>query len=90
VISFDPFSGGERSSDAERCERGEHGPRRRIVDLHRADVETVEAAAIDDVLAGAVITGRAGAACVMRVQLASAMSADGETLQQRGSLSHGT
>ena len=90
MIGFDPFSGGQCSLDAQRCERAQHGLRHRIVNLHGADVEAVEAAAMDDVLAGAVITWRGSATGVMRVQLASAVSADGETLQQSGSFSHGT
>ena len=89
VIGLDPLSGDERGFDADWCERSQHGLRHRVVDLDGADVEAVEAAFILDPLAGAVITWRGGAAGVMGAQLASAMSADGKTLQQRGSFSHG-
>jgi hypothetical protein len=34
VISLDPLGGGERRRDAERRQRGNHGLRRRRIDLH--------------------------------------------------------
>ena len=82
VIGLDPLSSGERGFDAQWCERSQHGLRHSVVDLDGADVEAVEAAFIFDPLAGAVITRRGGAAGVMGAQLASAVSADGKTLQQ--------
>ena len=89
MIGFDPLGGGKRGFDAQWRERSQHGLRHRVVDLDGADVEAVEAAFILDRLAGAVIARRGGAAGVMGAQLASAVSADGKTLQQGGSLSHG-
>jgi hypothetical protein len=90
VVGFDALGGGKRGLSTERCERGKHGARHRRVDLHSADVEAVDATAIDDALAGAVIAGRRGATGVVRAQLASALSADGEPLQQSAAFSHGT
>src|SRR6266852_1192618 len=55
AIGFYAFGGGKHGLGTERCERGKHGARHRRVDLHGADVEAVDAAAIDDALAGAVI-----------------------------------
>jgi hypothetical protein len=89
MISLDPLGGGERSFDAQWCERSQHGLRHRVVDLDGADVKAVDAASIGDRLAGAVITRRGGAAGVMGAQLAPAVSADGKTLKQGGSFSHG-
>jgi hypothetical protein len=89
VIGLDPLGGGECSFDAQWRECGEHSLRHRVVDLHGADVEAVDAASIRDCLTGAVIARRGGAAGVLGAQLASAVSADGETLQQSGSFSHG-
>ena len=90
VIGFDALGRGERGLDTERRERGKHGARHRLVDLHGADAQAVDAATIDDALAGAVIARRGGAAGVVRAQLASALSADGQPLQQGASFSHGT
>src|SRR6516165_1960652 len=90
VVGFDALGRGERGLDAERRERSKHGVRHRLVDLHGADAEAVDAAAVDDALAGAVIARRRGAAGVVCAQLASALSADGQPLQQSASFSHGT
>ena len=73
AIGFEPFGRGERGFDTERRERGKNGARHRVVDLHGADAETVDAAAIDDVLAGAVIArqmrcGRCSGCAALRPQ----------------------
>ena len=89
VIGFDALGRSERGLDTARRERGKHGVRHRLVDLHGADAKAVDAATIDDALAGAVIARRRGAAGVVRAQLASALAADGQPLQQCASFSHG-
>src|SRR5262249_20430303 len=88
VVGLKPFSGGERRLDTKGRERGKHGLRHRFVDLHGADAEAIDAAALDDALAGAVIACRCGAAGVVGTQFASAQPADGQPLQQGASLSH--
>src|SRR5689334_17870317 len=90
MIGLDPHGGGQGSFDAQWRECRQHGLRHRVVDLDGADVKAVEAASILNPFAGAVITRRGGAAGVVGAQPASAVSADGKTLQQGGSLSHGT
>jgi hypothetical protein len=89
AIGLDPLGGGDRSFDAQWRKRSQHGLRARVVDLDGTDVEAIEAALIHDPLTGAVITRRGGAAGVMGAQFAPAVPADGKTLQQGGSLSHG-
>jgi len=53
VVGFDALGRGERGLDTKRRERGKHGARHRLVDLHGADGEAVDAATIDDAFAGA-------------------------------------
>ncbi|WP_247494776.1 hypothetical protein [Bradyrhizobium sp. 164] len=60
------------------------------IDLHTADVEAVLAPAVDDVLAGAVISGRREPAAVVYGQAPTAVSAYGEALQECCAFSHGT
>src|SRR6202165_3755384 len=60
-----------------------------LVDLHRADAEAVDTAAICDGLAGTMIAGGSCATRVVGAQLAAAMSAHGDALQQRAPFSHG-
>jgi hypothetical protein len=79
----------ERSVHGGWSECGEEGRRHRVIDLDSADREAVDAAAVDQVLARAVVTGRGLVALIMGVQSAAAVSAYRETLQQRGALSHG-
>src|SRR4029077_18236834 len=88
AVGLDPVGGGDRGFDAQRCERSQHCLRHCIIDLDGSGAETVEAASILDPVAGAVVTRRSGAASIMGEQLASAVPADGHTLQQGGSLSH--
>src|ERR1700676_1138541 len=90
VVGFDALGRSERSLDAERRERGKHGVRHCLVDLHGADAQAVDATSIDNAFAGAVIAGGRGAPGVVRAQLASALSASGQALQQSASFSHGT
>ena len=73
-----------------RRKRGKHGLRYRLVDLHCSDAEAVDTASICDRIPRAVIAGRSCTTSVVGAQLASAMSAYRETLQQSSSLSHGT
>jgi hypothetical protein len=89
VVGFDALRRGERGLDTKRRERGKHRARRHLVDLYGADVEAIDATALDDALASAVIACRYGAAGVVRAQPASALAADGQPLQQSASFSHG-
>src|SRR5207245_782498 len=55
-----------------------------------ADVETVHAASVDQIFAGAVITGSRVPSALMNVQTAATVPTGGNALQQRRSLSHRT
>jgi hypothetical protein len=57
-----------------------------VVDLHATDVEAIAPAPLDQMLAGAVVSGRRVATPVVRAQTASAMPAAGEALQQGAAL----
>ena len=90
VISFELLDRLERRFQAcGRESRKERFGDSRI-DLHTADVEAVLAPAVDDVLAGAVISGRRVPAAVVYGQAPTAVSAYGDALQERGAFSHGT
>ena len=89
VIGFEPLRRCKSRLNTKRLERGEHGARDRLVDLRRADAEAIDAATVCDGLAGAVIARRGGATGVVGAQLAAALSAHREALQQSGSFSHG-
>jgi len=90
AIGFEPFGGGESSFETRWSKRGENGARNRVVDLHRADAQTKDAATVDDVFAGAVVARRRGATGVVGAQPSPACAAAGQPLQQCASFSHGT
>src|ERR1700736_4728026 len=89
AINFKPLGRSERSLDTKWCQRSKGSLRHGLVDLHRADAEAVDTAAICDGLAGTMIAGGSSATCVVGAQLAAAMSAHGDALQQRAPFSHG-
>ena len=60
-----------------------------LVDLDAADVEAVDAAALDEHLAGAMIAWGAVTPAIVRSQAASTMTAAGEALQQGIAFPHG-
>src|SRR6202040_692196 len=78
-----------RSLDTKWWQRSKGSLRHGLVDLHRADAEAVDTAAICDGLAGTMIAGGSRATRVVGAQLAAAMSAHGDALQQRAPFSHG-
>jgi len=90
AIGFEPFGGGESGFETRWSKRGENGARNRVVDLHRADAQTKDAATVDDVFAGAVVARRRGATGVVGAQPSPACAAAGQPLQQCASFSHGT
>ncbi len=57
VVRFDLLRGLQRRFKGRRLEGFKKGLRDRLVDLHPADVQAIDTAAVDDVLAGAVVTG---------------------------------
>ena len=89
AVDLELLGGGQRCRDPHRLERGDEGARHSRVDLHRADIEAVAAAPLDEMLARAVIAGRRGAAGIVRAQTPAAMPAAGKALQERAALSHG-
>jgi hypothetical protein len=57
ILGVEPCCGLHGSGDARRDDGGEDRLPDGLVDLHAADVQTIDSAAIDDVLAGAVVAG---------------------------------
>src|SRR6266481_6420142 len=82
AICFEPLGSGERGSELCRLEGGDEGPRDGLVDLNAANVEAIDAAALDQDLAGAMIPRCRTAPAIVRVQAASAVPAAGKPLQQ--------
>ena len=72
-----------------RLEGGDEGPRDGLVDLNAANVEAIDAAALDQDLAGAMISRRGAASAIVRVQAASAVPAGGKALEQSTPFPHG-
>ena len=89
AIGFELLGRRERRFDRGRLDGLEQGPADRLVDLHAADSEAVDAPTLDDVLAGAVVAGRGVGAAVVGAQPPAAMATGGEALEQRCPLSHG-
>src|ERR1700726_4516454 len=89
AIDFEPLGCGERRLDTEWCQHSKGGLCNCLVDLHCADAEAVDTAAICDGLAGTMIAGGRSATRVVRAQLAAAMSAHGDALQQGAPFSQG-
>ena len=61
-----------------------------LIDLNAADIETVHAASLDDILARAMVSGRRVSARVVRMQPTATLSTGSQALQQCGAFSHGT
>src|ERR1700687_3660953 len=74
AICFEPLGSGERGSELCRLEGGDEGPRDGLVDLNAANVEAIDAAALDQDLAGAMIPRCGTAPAIVRVQAASAVA----------------
>src|SRR5258708_913989 len=88
AICFEPLGSGERGSELCRLEGGDEGPRDGLVDLNAANVEAIDAAALDQDLAGAMIPRCGTAPAIVRVQAASAVPATGKALQQGAAFPH--
>src|SRR5204863_744808 len=71
-----------------RCDHFEKSASDSMINGNPSNAETVQAATLDDVFSGAVITRSRVAAAIMRAQAASAMTADTNALQQCGPFSH--
>src|SRR5262245_2965161 len=65
------------------------GTRDGLVDLDTADVETVAAAPVDEVLAAAMIPRSRVSTAIVRAQTTAAVAAAGDTLQECAAFSHG-
>ena len=89
AIGLEPLRGGDSGGELCRLEGGDEGPRDGLVDLDAADVEAIDAAALDQDLAGAMIPRRGAASAIVRVQAASAVPAGGKALQQSAPFPHG-
>ena len=57
AIGFEPLRSGDSGGELCRLEGGDEGPCDGLVDLDAADVEAIDAAALDQDLAGAMISG---------------------------------
>src|SRR5262245_41956067 len=65
------------------------GTRDGLVDLDTADVETVAAAPVDEVLAAAMVPRSRVSTAIVRAQTTAAVAAAGDTLQECAAFSHG-
>jgi hypothetical protein len=90
AVGRELLGGGESSGELGRFEGCNEGLCHSLVDLNASNVEAVDAASLDENLAGAMITRRGVAAAVVCVQTTAAMAAAGEALQQRAAFPHGT
>lgn len=90
MIGFELLDRLERGRQACGRKRGKERFDNSGINLHTADVEAVLAPAVDDILAGAVVSRCRVAAAVVYRQAPTAVSAYREALQQRGAFSHGT
>jgi len=78
-----------RSTTSRRMEAKIGSPRLAcVVDLNAADIEAVDASALDRHLSGAMITWRRITSAVVSMQAATAMAATGKTLQEGAAFSH--
>jgi hypothetical protein len=80
AIHLDLLGGGQCRSDFGWLKRCNECARHGVVDLHAANVEALAAAALDKMLAGAVISRCRITAAIMRAQTAAAVPATGEAL----------
>src|SRR5260370_17381343 len=79
---FEPRGSGECGSELCRLEGGDEGPRDGLVDLEAANVEAMDAAALDQDLAGAMIPRCGTAPALGRAQAAPAVPPPAEALPQ--------
>src|SRR6266545_679876 len=86
VVGLQPLGGGHRGLDAGGGERRAERLGDGLVDLPAADAQAVDPAAVDQVAAGAVVAGPGVAAAVVHRQLAAALAAHRDALQQRRAL----
>ena len=86
VVVLQRFGRAQRGLDPGRGQRGQQRTGDRLVDLHAADSQAPAPAAFDQDAARAVVGGALvpAAALVVHLELASAASAHGDPLQQRG------
>ena len=77
-----------RGVDRRRCDGLEKSIGDRLLDHDTAHIEAVHAAAIDQILAAAVITRSRVPAAIVNMQAAAAVSATDDALQQRRAFSH--
>jgi hypothetical protein len=89
AIRLEPLGGGDRCGELCRFQGGDEGFRDGVADLDAADTEAIDAAALDQRFAGAMISGNRFASAIVGVQAASAVAAAGETLQEGAAFSHG-
>src|SRR5271169_538240 len=89
AIGLEPLRGGDSGGELCRLEGGDEGPRDSLVDLDAADIEAIDAAALDQDLAGTMIPWRGAASAIVCVQAASAVPAGAKALQQSAPFPHG-
>ena len=89
VIVLDMLGGLQRSLQSGRFDRLQHGCGDRAVNLHCPDVQAQRGPVLERRPAPAVITGRGDSPRVMGRQTATALTAHGKPLEQRGAFAHG-
>lgn len=82
VIGLQQLRRTHRCPQAGGCHSAQEGMDHGLVDLRATDVQAVHAATIDDALVRALVARRLVLAAVVRVQLAPAVAAGGQSLQQ--------
>src|SRR6266567_5734630 len=90
AIGFEVLGSGESGGELGWLQGGNERLRDGLVDLHAADIEAIDPAALEENLARAMIPRRGRAAAIVCVQAAAAMTAAGEALQQCTAFSHRT
>jgi hypothetical protein len=89
VILFEPLCGVQGSLEPCRLQGLEERRGNGGVDLDPADIKTIDTAAVDHVLTGAVVAGGGRAPAIVGMQPPTAMAAAGEPLKQSIAFPHG-
>src|SRR5262245_23175819 len=89
AIGLEALGSSDRGGKPDWLECRNEGTRDGLVDLDTADVETVAAAPVDEVLAAAMVAGSRVSTAIVCAQTTAAVTAAGDTLQECAAFSHG-
>jgi hypothetical protein len=88
MISFELLYGPFGCFHSRRGQSLEKGIHHSLIDLDASDVQTVDAASLDDILARAMIARRRVSAAIVGVQPPATLATCSQALQQCSALSH--